>query len=79
MLGLEELSEADRRIVLRARQLQRYLTQPFHVTAAFTGISGASVPLEITLQDCEAFLHGEFDGVPEDECYMRGSMRVIPR
>ena len=79
MLGLEELSETDRRIVLRARQLQRYLTQPFHVTAAFTGISGASVPLETTLQDCEAFLHGEFDGVQEDECYMRGSMRGIPR
>lgn len=79
MLGLEELSEADRCIVLRARRLQRYLTQPFHVTAAFTGIGGASVPLRTTLQDCESFLHGEFDGVPEDECYMRGSMRGIPR
>jgi F-type H+-transporting ATPase subunit beta len=75
MLGMEELSEMDRRIVMRARKLQRYLTQPFHVTAAFTGINGASVPLEIILQECEAFLRGEFDGVSEDQCYMRGSMR----
>jgi F-type H+/Na+-transporting ATPase subunit beta len=75
MLGLEELSEMDRRIVMRARKLQRYLTQPFHVTAAFTGIAGAAVPLETVLQDCEAFLNGEFDDVSEDRCYMRGSMR----
>ncbi|NGZ10192.1 MAG: F0F1 ATP synthase subunit beta [Nitrospira sp. LK70] len=75
MLGVEELSEMDRRIVMRARKLQRYLTQPFHVTAAFTGIKGTSVSLEGVLQDCEAFLRGEFDGVSEDHCYMRGSMR----
>ena len=75
MLGLEELSETDRRIVVRARKLQRYLTQPFHVTSAFTGIAGASVSLQQTLQDCEAFLRGEFDDVPEDQCYMRGRMR----
>ena len=74
MLGLEELSETDRRIVIRARKLQRYLTQPFHVTAAFTGIEGASVPLQTTLLDCEAFLRGQFDAVPEDQCYMRGAM-----
>lgn len=60
MLGLEELSESDRRIVLRARKLQRYLTQPFHVTAAFTGMQGVSVPLETTLRDCEDFLEGTF-------------------
>lgn len=75
MLGLEELSEMDRRIVIRARKLQRYLTQPFHVTAAFTGIEGVSVPLQVTLQDCEAFLNGESDGVSEEQCYMRGSMK----
>jgi F-type H+-transporting ATPase subunit beta len=74
MLGLEELSEADRRIVLRARKLQRYLTQPLHVTAEFTGIKGATVPLETTLTDCEAFLTGAFDDVSEDHCYMRGAM-----
>ncbi|HEU4683438.1 MAG TPA: F0F1 ATP synthase subunit beta [Nitrospira sp.] len=79
MLGLEELSESDRRIVMRARKLQRYLTQPFHVTAAFTGMSGASVPLRETLEDCEAFLSGKFDDLREDQCYMRGSMREVAR
>ncbi len=74
MLGMEELSEKDRRIVLRARKLQRYLSQPFYVTAAHTGIEGVSVPLEETLADCEAFLRGHYDDVSEDECYMRGSM-----
>ncbi len=75
MLGIGELSETDRRIVVRARKLQRYLTQPFHVTAELTGIQGVSVPLADTLLDCEAFLLGEFDDVPEDRCYMRGSMK----
>jgi F-type H+-transporting ATPase subunit beta len=77
MLGIGELSEADRHIVLRARKLQRYLTQPFYVTSALSGIEGVSVPLTETLRDCEAFLHGEYDKVPEDQCYMRGSMRGV--
>ena len=76
MLGMEELSEADRRIVVRARKLQRYLTQPFHVVTEHTGIRGASVPLEVTLADCEAFLRGDYDGLAEDQCYMRGTMRA---
>jgi F-type H+-transporting ATPase subunit beta len=74
MLGMEELSEQDRRIVLRARKLQRYLSQPFYVTAAHTGIDGVSVPLQDTLADCEAFLRGHYDDVAEEDCYMRGSM-----
>ena len=74
MLGMEELSPRDRTIVLRARKLQRYLSQPFYVTAAHTGSEGVSVPLEHTLADCEAFLRGHYDDVPEDQCYMRGSM-----
>lgn len=74
MLGIEELSENDRRIVLRARKLQRYLTQPFYVTAELTGICGVSVPLEQTLKDCESFLRGSYDAFSEDHCYMRGSM-----
>jgi F-type H+-transporting ATPase subunit beta len=77
MLGIEELSESDRRIVRRARKLQRYLTQPFFVTGALTGIKGLSVPLADTLRDCEAFLRGEYDDVPEDRCYMRGSMKSV--
>ncbi|MCP9453709.1 MAG: F0F1 ATP synthase subunit beta, partial [Nitrospira sp.] len=58
----------------RARKLQRYLTQPLHVTAEFTGIKGVTVPLEHTLRDCESFLAGDFDEIPEDRCYMRGTM-----
>lgn len=75
MLGLEALSAEDRRIVLRARRLQRYLTQPFHVMTEHTGIKGIAVPLSDTLTDCEAFLRGEYDDTPEEQCYMRGSMR----
>lgn len=74
MLGIEELSPRDRQIVLRARKLQRYLTQPFATTASHTGMPGKSVPLEATLADCEAFLQGHYDAIPEDHCYMRGSM-----
>ena len=77
MLGVEELSPKDRKIVMRARKLQRYLTQPFWATASHTGIKGASVPLEHTLSDCEAFLLGKHDQTPEDHCYMRGAMEEI--
>jgi F-type H+-transporting ATPase subunit beta len=74
MLGMEALSESDRRVVLRARRLQRYLTQPFHVVTEHTGIPGVAVPLAGTLADCEAFLRGDYDDVPEERCYMRGRM-----
>jgi F-type H+-transporting ATPase subunit beta len=74
MLGVEELSPADHRIVMRARKLQRYLSQPFWSTASHTGIEGVSVPLEATLADCDAFLSGRHDELTEDECYMRGAL-----
>ena len=74
MLGMAELSEKDRQIVARARKLQKYLTQPFWVTAAHTGIKGVSVPLRQTLDDCEGFMAGRFDGLGEEQCYMRGAM-----
>jgi F-type H+-transporting ATPase subunit beta len=74
MLGMEELSPNDRRIMMRARKLQRYLTQPFHVTALHTGMKGTSVPLNVVLKDCEDFLRGVYDDVGEDQCYMRGAM-----
>jgi F-type H+-transporting ATPase subunit beta len=77
MLGLEALSEADRRIVQRARLLERYLTQPFFVVAEHTGIQGASVPLHATLGDCEDFMRGRYDDLPEDRCYMRGGMEGL--
>lgn len=75
MLGIEELSPADKQVVTRARRLQHYLTQPLSVTASHTGIAGVSVSLNETLDDCEAFLQGEYDDVPEQQCYMRGTMK----
>ncbi|MDD5321025.1 MAG: F0F1 ATP synthase subunit beta [Methylococcales bacterium] len=77
MLGIEELSETDRKIVMRARKLQRYLTQPFSVLAQHTRQIGVSVALEQTLTDCEAFLAGDYDDVSEEQCYMRGSMQDL--
>ena len=79
MLGVGELSQADRKIVMRARKLQRYLTQPFWATAAHTGMPGVSVPLESNLKDCEHFLLGHYDDIPEKYCYMQGSMEKQPR
>lgn len=77
MLGVEALSLDDRKMVLRARRLQRYLAQPFAVISASSGIAGVSVPLEGTLADCEALLAGRYDEVPEAECYMRGRLPEI--
>jgi len=75
MLGMESLSVKDRRIVARARKLQRYLTQPFWTTAEHTGNPGKSVKLEDTIVDCENFMLGKYDDRSESECYMRGSMK----
>ena len=55
--------------------LTAYLTQPFYVVAEHTGLPGVSVPLDQTLHDCEAFLSGAYDDLPEDQCYMRGGMQ----
>lgn len=74
MLGIEELSPKDQKIVSRARKLQRYLTQPFYITAEHTGIKGVSVSLEQTLSDCEAFLQGKYDHLDENQCYMIGAI-----
>lgn len=74
MLGVEELGAEDRRVVARARRLQRYLTQPFQVVAEHTGLPGVSVSLETTLSDCERFFDGAYDHLSEEDCYMRGAM-----
>ncbi|OAI10985.1 F0F1 ATP synthase subunit beta [Methylomonas koyamae] len=74
MLGIEELSVEDRRIVERARRLQRYLTQPFVTVADHTGLPGVRVPLQQTIADCEAFIAGKYDPLSEADCYMKGAM-----
>ncbi len=79
MLGFEELSEDDQRVVRRARRLERYLTQPFHVTEAFTGQAGRSVTLRDALNDCERILADELADVPEGDLYMIGSLDDLDR
>ena len=78
MLGIEELSANDRRIVMRARRLERFLTQPFFLTEAFTGRKGKHVSLEETISGCEAILGGELDDVPEESLFMIGSLEELP-
>jgi len=77
MLGLEELSEKDRQTVARARRLERFLTQPFFSTEAFTGQSGRFVSLEETLDGCERILNGEFATRPEHAFYMIGAIDEV--
>ncbi len=74
LLGIEELSARDRLVVTRARRLQRFLTQPFAVTEAFTGTAGCSVPLAATLEGCRAILDGACDGFAEASLYMVGTL-----
>lgn len=74
MLGIEQLSIDDRNLVNRARQLERFLTQPFITTEKFSGIMGKSVPLSEALDGCERILNDEFKGWPEETFYMIGNI-----
>jgi F-type H+/Na+-transporting ATPase subunit beta len=74
LLGTEELGAQDRQVVARARRLQRFLTQPFAVTEAFTGTAGRSVPLADTIAGCRTILDGEADDWPESALYMVGNI-----
>lgn len=74
MLGLEELSQADRRIVYRARRLERFLTQPFFSTEQFTGLPGKLVGLEAALDGCDRILNDQFSDYPEKALYMIGAI-----
>jgi F-type H+-transporting ATPase subunit beta len=74
MLGIDELSSDDRLVVSRARRLRSFLTQPFHVTEAFTGTPGKSVPLEEAVAGAEAILGGDCDDVAEDALFMIGAL-----
>ncbi|AGF77552.1 ATP synthase, F1 beta subunit [Desulfocapsa sulfexigens DSM 10523] len=75
MLGLEQLSPEDRNVVLRARRLERFLTQPFFTTEQFTGLKGKLVPLKDALDGCERILRDEFKDIPESALYMIGSIK----
>jgi F-type H+-transporting ATPase subunit beta len=74
MLGLEQLSQADRDVVARARRLERFLTQPFFTTQQFSGMPGKSVSLKDSLDGCERILRDEFKDLPESALYMIGAI-----
>ena len=74
MLGLEQLSPDDRKVVVRARLLERFLTQPFFTTEQFTGLTGKLVSLKDALDGCERILHDEFKDYPESGLYMIGAI-----
>ena len=74
ILGMDELSEEDKVIVNRARRIQKFLSQPFHVAEQFTGIPGRYVSLETTIESFERVVEGEFDHLPEQAFYMVGGI-----
>lgn len=74
ILGMDELSEEDKLTVARARKIQRFLSQPFHVAEVFTGIPGAFVQLEDTIKSFKAVVNGEYDHLPESAFYMVGGI-----
>ncbi|MCP4329492.1 MAG: F0F1 ATP synthase subunit beta [Alphaproteobacteria bacterium] len=75
ILGMDELSEEDKLIVARARKMQRFLSQPFHVAEVFTGFPGVFVNLEDTIQGFRAIVEGEYDDLPESAFYMVGTIQ----
>jgi F-type H+-transporting ATPase subunit beta len=74
ILGMDELSEEDKTIVARARKIQKFLSQPFHVAEVFTGISGVFVQIEDTVKSFKAVVDGEYDHLPEQAFYMVGGI-----
>ena len=74
ILGMEELDEADKATVLRARKIQRFMSQPFHVAETFTGIPGCYVPIKETLRGFKAILDGEMDQYPESAFHNVGTI-----
>jgi F-type H+-transporting ATPase subunit beta len=77
ILGMEELAEEDRRLVQRARKIQRFLTQPFFVAENFTGRKGVFINVEETLRGFEMILDGEVDEIPERFFYMTGTIDQV--
>src|SRR5690606_32349904 len=74
ILGMDELSEEDKQIVARARKIERFLSQPFHVAEVFTGSPGKYVSLKETIAGFRGILAGEYDHLPEQAFYMVGSI-----
>jgi F-type H+-transporting ATPase subunit beta len=77
ILGLEELSDEDKKIVARARKIQKFLSQPFFVAETFTGTEGKYVPLKETIKGFKEILEGKHDDKPEQAFYMKGSITEV--
>ncbi len=77
ILGMDELSEDDKLTVARARKIQRFLSQPFHVAEVFTGSAGIFVSLEDTIKGFKAIVAGEYDHLPEAAFYMTGTIEQV--
>ncbi|MES2661693.1 MAG: F0F1 ATP synthase subunit beta [Pseudomonadota bacterium] len=77
ILGMDELSEEDRKTVSRARKIERFLSQPFFVAEVFTGAPGKYVPLQETIRSFKGILEGEFDHLPEQAFYMVGGIDEV--
>jgi len=77
ILGIDELSEDDKVVVARARKIQKFLSQPFHVAEQFTGIPGKYVPLADTVRSFKMIVDGELDHLPEQAFYMVGPIEEV--
>jgi hypothetical protein len=77
ILGMEELSEEDKLVVYRARKIQKFLSQPFHVAENFTGVPGKYVPLKETIRGFKAIIEGEMDDYPEAAFFNVGTIDEV--
>ena len=77
ILGIDELSDEDKLTVARARKIQRFLSQPFHVAEQFTGISGKYVKLADTIRGFREIAEGKHDEIPEQDFYLVGSIDEV--
>ena len=77
ILGIDELSEDDKLVVARARKIQRFLSQPFHVAEQFTGMQGRYVKIEDTVRGFKEILEGKHDDIPEQAFYMKGTIEEV--
>jgi F-type H+-transporting ATPase subunit beta len=77
ILGIDELSEDDKMTVARARKIQKFLSQPFHVAEQFTGMAGKYVKIADTVRSFKGILEGKYDDIPEQAFYMQGSIEDV--
>jgi len=77
ILGMDELSDDDKKVVARARRVQKFLSQPFHVAEQFTGQKGSYVKLEDTIRGFKEVLEGKYDDVPESAFYLKGTIEEV--